>query len=152
MNEKIKPIKTTGLSSLGDLRTELVNKEPIKEGHVVTPEMLRSNVSKKILGYFFKIYPKIVNKMKKKPENAKFINEMEIILSSEKDLSEQNIFYLNDLYLKFIKEVPITQSSSNGVVFGKIARGAGCAGTEAEEAKKLLDSFIEPALKKMFSN
>jgi len=145
--------KTNDLSSLGGLKEELQNNEPIDENIRITPAMLKSPVSKKLFKYFFATYPDVITKyIKKEPGKTEFFEEMKNILSSEKSLEDQKSYCLKDLFIKFIKKVPVSQTANNGVVFGKLARDAGCIGPEVEDAKKMLNLFIEPTLKKIFNN
>jgi len=146
-------IKTNDLSTLGDLKSELKANEPISENRLRTEVMLKSSASKKLLKYLFSQYSKTVDKYKGKNENTEFVEGLEKILNDDsKDLSGQNAIYLDDLFLKLIKQTPINQSVDKGVTFGRMAREAGCTDVEVEEAKKLLSTFIEPFLRKMFKN
>ena len=96
--QKKKPISLNIQDSveMAKLKSQFIEKEPIHEGTRRTPEMLKSNVSKKLLAYFFDNYSEVLKTFQSKNRREGFVNEMREILSSEKDLSEQNTFNLED--------------------------------------------------------
>ncbi len=149
--QKKKPISLNIQDSveMAKLKSQFIEKEPIHEGTRRTPEMLKSNVSKKLLAYFFDNYSEVLKTFQSKNRREGFVNEMREILSSEKDLSEQNTFNLEDLYLEFMRKIPLGNKSGD-VVFGELGRKAGMEKTEIKEVIKLLKTFSEDARKKMF--
>lgn len=144
--------KINDFSGLNNLKTELKKQEPIKEGSSRTEAMLTSEVSKKLLTYFFDTYPDVVEKIiKKDPERGKVINALKENFKNNEKLSGENVLFLDTLYVKFLKKIPINEKANKGVVFGKIAKYAGCTSSEIDEAKKILGAFIDPVLEKFFN-
>ena len=144
--------KITDFKSLGGLKEELIKNEPIKEGGLRTRAMLTSPVSKKLLKYFSLKFPEILEGYSNKDsERFEFVKEIKKILSNDEDsLPVKYTLSIDNLYLRFIKKIPISESANRGVVFGEWARQAGCKDQEAKEAQILLGTFIKPVLKNTF--
>ena len=57
-------------------RTENDTNELNGRGYELNSEMLTNSTSKKLIRYFFKTYPTIIEDLKQDPSNQQFINEL----------------------------------------------------------------------------
>ena len=143
--------------SLEDARQIFKNEEPINSNPEQVGErtsaMLISSAAKKLLAYFYNENPEIFDKyLKKHPENIDIMTNIKGVISTSGSLDPNWYLVIDSLFLRFIKKVPVTKESDKGIFFGKLAHDAGCNEIEAEAARKLLSTYIEPVLKNSIDN
>ena len=110
--------------------------------------MLTNSTSKKLIRYFFKTYPTIIEDLKQDPSNQQFINELEKTIAENGDLSKLNLISLTNFYEKtFLRKIPYSIDNEKNIgVFNQIINDAECTREEAVKAKKLLITITKPAL------
>ena len=148
------------ISSFSDIKSAMNEKkkeakkehqmnQPIGKGYEVTPEMLTSPTSKKLIKYFFKTYPNLIEELKGGSWNQPFINDLEKTINENGDLSKLNLISLDNFYKNsFLRKIPLT-SDRDARIFDEITDKAGCSIDEKFKAKELMKALIGPALDNM---
>ena len=141
MKEKM---KINGLSSLEGLKKELQANEPIDTPsgeHGMTPTLLKGTASYKLMKYLSQKYS---NKLKENylRKHPKIVGVLQFLSNENGNLSEQEDYSLDNLYMRLIEEIPMTDRGNKGF-YRRIALEAGIADEkEIAEMEKILKIYL----------
>jgi len=141
MQEKM---KTNDLSSLGELKKELEANEPIDTPsgeHGMTPTLLKGTASYKLMKYLSQKYSGKLNEnyLRKHP---KIIGLLQFLSKENENLSKQEDYSLDNLYMRLIEEIPMTDRGNKGF-YRRSASEAGITDEkEIVEMEKILKIYL----------
>lgn len=144
------------LNDLSSLQKKMKDKEKSKEPlfptagiESRTPELLQSEVSKKLLRFLISKYSQsdAFQKHLRSGINEQNFYKIKDVLDNNGDLSLLNPLSIDTLYTKLLMIAPLTEVGDSSV-FGRMAKQAHCTEEEFESAVKLLSSYRDSVHKK----